>query len=73
MKRWKVYLLVGWLAFVAGMMAGCNVYLPPDMQTALDLRIIELQRAQQLYPAPECANVIDKDLEFLTTLKESVK
>ena len=74
MKKWKVALLLGWLVLLVVMFAGCDKpYLPGDFAAELDNRIIELQRAKELYPSTECAKVIGAELTFLEELQEASK
>jgi 8-oxo-dGTP pyrophosphatase MutT (NUDIX family) len=68
MKRASVILVVVVLLLVAG----CDKpYLPGDFAEALDLRIAEIERAKELYPAAECNNVLTKQLEWLEELQEA--
>lgn len=70
MKRASVILVVVVLLLVAG----CDKpYLPGDFAEALDLRIAEIERAKELYPAAECSTVLSSQLEWLEELKEASK
>lgn len=74
MKKWKVALLLGWLVLMVVIFCGCDKpYLPGDFAAELDNRIIELQRAKELYPSLECQSKLDKQLTFLEELQEASK
>ena len=66
MKKWIIC-----IALLLCVSACDRPYLPADFADALDRRIIELQRAKELYPSAECSKVIDSDLEYLTDLAEA--
>lgn len=71
MKNLIVAVLV---LMVCVLLIGCdNPYLPGDFAEGLDLRISEIERAKELYPAAECSSVLTKQLEWLEELKEASK
>jgi hypothetical protein len=73
MKRWKVVLLCAWLAFIAGMMCGCDKpFLPSSFAADLDTRIAELQVDIGDADA-DCRPLLQSDLDFLTSLRSASK
>ncbi|MEO5335152.1 MAG: hypothetical protein H7839_24330 [Magnetococcus sp. YQC-5] len=65
---WVIGLLVA-IAAICAFLAGCSeVYLPPDVQIALDQRITELQVDIEGADAA-CKPLLESDLDFLLTLQ----
>ena len=64
MKKW----IIGIVLVLA--LAGCDAYLPADMRIALDQRIVELE---DIRDEAECRDLMAKDLELLTQIREAIQ